>query len=122
MKEIVGNALNCMMNAIRAGKADCTVPSSKLLIAIVEIMKKRGYIVAYSKEGNEVTVELGNITECRAIKPRFNVTVSEYDKFIRRLLPARDFGILIVSTSKGLMAHEEAMEKNIGGSLIAYCF
>ena len=122
MKEIVVNALNCMMNATRAGKTNCTVPSSKLLIAIIEIMEKLGYIGAYSKEGNEVTVELGNITECRAIKPRFNVTVSKYDKFIRRFLPARDFGILIVSTSKGLMTHKEAMENNIGGSLIAYCF
>ena len=54
MKEIVVNALNCMMNATRAGKTNCTVPSSKLLIAIIEIMEKLGYIGAYSKEGNEL--------------------------------------------------------------------
>lgn len=122
MKEIVVNALNCMMNATRAGKTNCTVPSSKLLIAIIEIMKNAGYIETYSKEGGKVTVNMGGIAECKAIKPRFNVTISKYDKYVRRFLPARDFGILIVSTSKGLMTHKEAMEKNTGGSLIAYCF
>ncbi|MFH0832048.1 MAG: 30S ribosomal protein S8 [archaeon] len=122
MKEIVVNALNCMMNASRAGKASLVVPSSKLLEGVLDIMKAQGYIKGYAKEGIKVEIELGSINECRAIKPRFNVTVSEYDKYIRRLLPARDFGILIVSTSKGLMTHKDAIEKNVGGSLIAYCF
>ena len=48
--------------------------------------------------------------------------MDEIDKYVRRFLPSRDFGFIIVSTSKGLMTHEEAIEKNIGGSLIAYIF
>jgi len=44
------------------------------------------------------------------------------EQYIKRFLPARDIGILIISTSKGLMTHKEAMEKGAGGSLIAYCF
>ena len=122
MKEIVTNALNCIMNAVKARKTICKVASSKLLVAILSIMKKEGYIKDYAAEGHKVAIELSEVNECRAIKPRFNVAVEDYDKYIRRFLPARDFGVLIVSTSKGLMTHKEAIEKNIGGSLIAYCF
>ncbi len=43
-------------------------------------------------------------------------------KYARRYLPARDMGVLILSTSQGLMTHHAALEKNIGGSLIAYVY
>jgi small subunit ribosomal protein S8 len=122
MQDIIANALNCIMNAKRAGKTSCSVPSSKLLVAVLEIMKKEGYVGDYRQEDGRVTIEIGKINECRAIKPRFHVTMGDYGKFMGRYLPARDFGFLIVSTSRGLMTHKEAIEKNIGGSLIAYCF
>lgn len=122
MQDIVANALNCIMNAKKVGKTTCTVHSSKLLIAVLNIMKKEGYITNYKKENNTVTIEFEKINECKAIKPRFNVAIADFDRYIKRFLPARDFGFLIVSTSKGLMTHKEAIEKNIGGSLIAYCF
>lgn len=122
MRDTITNALNCIMNAKRTGKTSCRVQSSKLLIAILGIMKKEGYVNDFKQEDSAVTIEFGKINECRAIRPRFYVTVAEYAKFISRYLPARDFGFLIVSTSKGLMTHREALEKNVGGSLIAYCF
>ncbi|HEB47012.1 MAG TPA: 30S ribosomal protein S8 [Candidatus Pacearchaeota archaeon] len=37
-------------------------------------------------------------------------------------LPARNIGTVIVSTNKGLMTHEEALQEKIGGSLIAYFY
>lgn len=122
MKDTIANALNCIMNAKRAGKNSCKVQSSNFLVAILGIMKKEGYIVDYKQEDSAVTIEFGKINECKAIRPRFYVTVTGYSKFVGRYLPARDFGFLIVSTSKGLMTHKEALEKNVGGSLIAYCF
>lgn len=122
MQDIVANALNCIMNAKKAGKTICKVPSSKLLIAVLNIMKKEGYLTDYKQENNSVNIEFEKINECKAIKPRFNVAIIDFDRYIKRFLPARDFGFLIVSTSKGLMTHKEAIEKNIGGSLIAYCF
>jgi small subunit ribosomal protein S8 len=122
MRDIVANALNCIMNAKRAGKISCSVPSSKLLIAVLKMLKKEGYVNDYRQENSKVTIEIGKINECKAIKPRFYVTISNCNKFIERFLPARDFGFLIVSTSKGLMTHKEAIEMNVGGSLIAYCF
>jgi small subunit ribosomal protein S8 len=37
-------------------------------------------------------------------------------------LPSYNMGILIVSTSNGIMSHHEAQEKNIGGVLIGYVY
>ena len=45
-----------------------------------------------------------------------------FEKFERRYLPAKGFGILIVSTSIGMMTNEEAKIKMIGGKLLAYVY
>ena len=65
---------------------------------------------------------MGNINKCGSIKPRYNIKKEDYEKFEKRYLPAKDFGFLIVSTSKGVMSHMEAKEKNIGGRLLAYFY
>jgi len=100
-------------------------PVTKLLLGVLEIMKKQGYIEKYKIEEEKfqkVVIKIGKINKCGSIKPRFYVKKNETMKYIQRYLPARDFGILIISTNKGLLTHQEAMEKNIGGSLIAYCY
>ena len=44
------------------------------------------------------------------------------EKFEKRYLPAKDFGILLVTTNKGVMTHEEAKKNHVGGKLLAYVF
>ncbi len=56
------------------------------------------------------------------VKPRHAVTVDEYQKYEMRYIPSRDFGILIVSTPKGIMSNKDAKEKHFGGRLIAYVY
>ena len=65
---------------------------------------------------------LRNINDCGVVKPRFSFKVKDLEKFEKRYLPAKGMGILIVSTSKGYLTHEEAKKQNIGGRLIAYCY
>jgi len=67
-------------------------------------------------------LQLGDLTDCRAIKPRFTVDKTQIEKYRRRYLPARNLGIVVVSTNKGLMTHEEAQKEKIGGCLIAYFY
>lgn len=126
MQDITSSALNEIMNAKKAGKNSCIVLTfSKLLLKILDLMKKEGYIEGYNIEKGKfdrLFIKIGKVNQCTAIRPRFTVTKEEFEKYLRRFLPARDFGILIISTSKGLMTHREAMEKGIGGCLIAYCF
>jgi small subunit ribosomal protein S8 len=90
-------------------------------------MKDKGYIgdfneIEYS-QGNYLKVNLlGKINKCNSIKPRFSVKNKDFEKFEKRYLLAKDFGFIIVSTSKGIMTHSEAKNKGIGGKLIAYVY
>jgi small subunit ribosomal protein S8 len=65
---------------------------------------------------------LGRVNKCGAIKPHFSVKMNEFEMWEKRFLPSRDIGMLIVSTSKGVMPHREAKEKGIGGKLVAYVY
>lgn len=122
-QDIVADALNQMMNMKRAGKTTVVIKHhSKLLISILAIAKLKGYVKDYKIDGKSLQVELGSINGCQAIKPRFVVTVEEIDKYVARYLPAKNIGFLIISTSQGLMTHQTAIEKKIGGSLIAYIY
>ncbi|MEM2907506.1 MAG: 30S ribosomal protein S8, partial [Candidatus Odinarchaeota archaeon] len=46
----------------------------------------------------------------------------DIDKWESEFLPSKDFGILVVTTPRGLMTHIEAREKKIGGRLLAYVY
>jgi len=124
-QDIVADALNMIKNAKRARKEVVEVMKmSNLLIEILKIMKQKNAIKKYKINPKEKSVEItiGEISECRAIKPRFTVQKDEIEKYKRRYLPARGVGTIIVSTNKGLVTHEEAEEEGIGGSLIAYFY
>ena len=121
-RDIVADILNQIMNARRAKKTVVeTNRVSKLLLNVLDIMKESGYI-EYALEDSILKITLKEVTECKAIKPRFTVSKKTLDKYVRRFLPSRNFGFVIVSTSKGLMTHHEAQENKIGGSLIAYFY
>ncbi len=121
-QDIISDTLNQIMNAKRTKKNYVVVKrNSKLLFGLLEIAKINGYIESYKAKGNELEIKF-NLNNCRAIKPRFTVQVKDMDKYARRYLPARSFGIIVVSTSNGLMTHYTASEKNIGGSLMAYFY
>ena len=128
MNDTLANALSNILNCEKIGKNECELKNmSKVITAVLNILHKQGYVGKVEKKANSrgetANVELkGTINKCGAIKPRFPVKVEEYEKFERRYLPAKGFGILVVSTSKGLMTQTEAIEKKLGGKLIAYCY
>ena len=122
-QDTVADALNQMMNAKRASKDEVVIKSpSKLLTTILALAKLKGYVKNYETKENELIIKMGNITKCQAIKPRYTVMVEDIKKYSQRYLPAKNIGLLIVSTNQGIMAHQTAEEKNIGGCLIAYFY
>ena len=122
-QDIVADALNQMLNALKAGRTSIIVARhSKLLLSVLAIAKLKGYVKEYKVEGNSLKIEIGKLNHCRAIKPRYIVKVQDMEKYTKRYLPAKDLGVLIVSTSQGLMTHQTAQDKNIGGSLLAYFY
>jgi small subunit ribosomal protein S8 len=124
-QDVVADALNMIRNAKKARKETVKINRiSNLLVEILKIMKQEAAIKKYKidSKNKEIEVSLGNLSECKAIKPRFTVKKDEIEKYRRRYLPARDIGTLIISTNKGLVTHDEAFEEKIGGSLIAYFY
>ena len=125
--DTLADALSILKNAERVGKKECITPASKLVRAVLKILQANGYIQSFEfiddGKSGKFRIELkGKIIDCNAIKPRFPVRVDEFEKFEKRFLPAREFGILIVSTPKGIIDHKKAKELKVGGRLLAYCY
>jgi small subunit ribosomal protein S8 len=124
----LADVLSSIVNYENVGKRELDVKgSSKIIKKVLEIMKDHLYIGEYKAindiKGEFLTISLlGNVNKCGVIKPRFSVRKNNYEKFEKRYLPARGFGLLIVSTPKGIMIHEDAKEKGMGGKLIAYVY
>ena len=122
-QDIISDALSKIMNGKRTKKKYVEINiKSKLLISILELAKEEGFIETFEVEGRKVKIKIGDLNECKAIKPRYFVDKENIERFIRRYLPARDYGMILVTTNKGLMKHTEAIEKNIGGALVAYFY
>lgn len=127
LQDTLADVLSAIKNSEKDGKPSCATKASRLAKAVLEIMQTHGYIGAFEfvDDGRSGTfkVELkGKIIDCNAIKPRSSVTADGFERWEKRYLPARDFGILIVSTSKGVMDHKRAKESKLGGKLVAYVY
>ncbi len=128
MGELISDALSIINNAERLNKDEAIIRrTNKLLKAIVKLLKEKGYVGEYEyindNKGGILRIKLLNkINKIGAIRPRFPCKVEELEDYEKRYLPAAGFGIIIISTNKGLMTHEEAKNKNLGGTLIAYCY
>lgn len=120
----LADALSIVKNAEKVGKRECAVPRSKLVERVLSIIREEDYIGEVEVLGkNKIRVKLlGKINDCNVVKPRFSSTKNEFEKWEMRYLPSRGFGILIISTSSGILTHEEAEEKGIGGKLLAYVY
>ena len=56
------------------------------------------------------------------VKPRWSLKSEQIEEYESRYLPAQGFGVLILTTNKGVLSHEEAKEKGVGGKLLAYVY
>ncbi len=128
MNDPLANVLSALKNAEKVNKKELRILNcSKVIMKVLEILHNKGYIGEFEKiengRGGELRISLlGNINNVGVIKPRFSVKADGFEKYEKRYLPARGFGVLIVSTNKGIMLHEEAKEQNTGGKLLCYCY
>ena len=123
-QDIIADGLNQIMNSKQVEKRELTLKRySKVLLNLFDIMKEKGYIdYTLDKDQKILTVNIKKLNKCKAVKPRYYTGHEEIEKYLRRFLPSRNFGSLIISTNKGLMSHEEAISNKIGGSLIAFFY
>jgi small subunit ribosomal protein S8 len=124
----LNDAMSTIKNAASVGKSECVIhPSSKLIGRVLKVMQEYGYInqfefVEDGKAGIFKVRMQGRINDCGVIKPRYSVQKNDLDKFESRYLPAQDFGVLILTTTAGVVSHAKAKELGIGGKLLAYVY
>ncbi|NAZ26905.1 MAG: 30S ribosomal protein S8 [Thermogladius sp.] len=131
MMDTLANALAALQNASARSKSEVLImPASKLILNVLKVLQREGYIgeFEYIDDGRwgKVKVQLlGRINKIGVIKPRFSVTyrdLVEFSEWLKKYLPAYNIGVLIISTSSGVMSHREAVEKHLGGVLLAYVY
>ena len=125
--DVLSDVLTSIKNGDLYGKREAITPTSKLTKDVLLIIQKHKYIgdFEYIEDGRggkfRITL-LGRINGCGSIMPRYSVTKNEYVKFEKRYLPAVGVGLLIVTTSLGVITHNEAKQKGTGGKLLAYIY
>ena len=127
MSDPISDMLTRIRNSLLRFKRDVRIPSSKLKVAIANILKQEGYIKDYRVEENNKRITL--IIELkyfkgkpviesmkRVSKPslRSYKSVSELPKVMGGL------GIAIISTAKGVMTDKSARQHGIGGEVLCY--
>jgi small subunit ribosomal protein S8 len=123
----IAEAINIIKTHERMGRAECTVSSTKFLKSILGTLKKESYINDFQefKDGKvmKIKIQLSNrINAMGVVKPRYAVQKDTIQKYETRYIPSKDFGILVLSTPKGLMTNREAREKMTGGRLVLYVY
>jgi len=125
----IADLLTRIRNAVMVGKNEITVPSSKLKVTVAKQLKKAGYVTAVKVEAGKprdilvVTInnpgENSTINEIKRLsKPGRRVYVSADD--IPKVKSGR--GIVLVSTSKGVVTGSEAKKQRLGGELLLQVF
>lgn len=127
MTDPIADMLTRIRNAQAAEKAQVSMPSSKVKVAIAEVLKNEGYIGAYaveSREGKQTLVVDLKYYEGRPVIEQIS-RVSRPGVRVykgKEALPKINggLGIAIVSTPAGLMSDRAARAAGVGGEILCY--
>lgn len=125
MHDPIADMLNRIKNAGNAGKELTDIPYSQMKESIAEVLFKQGFIVSYAKKGKKVqkTLEVGIAYDGK--KPRVvgvarmsKPSVRSYIK-VADIKPVKNgYGLMVISTPKGIMSGDEARKGQVGGEVL----
>lgn len=124
----ISDLLTRIRNANSAGKADVSMPSTKVLVEVARVLAEEGYIEGYVVNDTKpqktlvITLKYGK-KRARVIKGIKRISKPGLRKYsaaadLPRVLGG--LGTAIISTSKGMMCDRDARTQGIGGEIIAY--
>ena len=125
---VLSNLFTTLYNNESRRKKECIViPASRFGSEILRVMQKHRYIGEFEqiddgRSGKFRIQLLAKINKCGIVTPRYSVKKDSYLGWERQFLPAYSMGILVVSTSVGIMSHHEAQDKGLGGVLVGYVY
>ena len=121
----IADLLTRIRNAISANKTEILVPTSKLKVAIVDILVKHGYLASYDvQEGKPrgiLHVVINNPGEVATINEIVKVSKPGrrvYSAAAELPVIKSGRGMVVVSTSKGLMTGRDAKKNSLGGEIL----
>lgn len=121
----VADLITRIRNAVMVGKNEILVPTSKLKAGVIEVLAKNGYVAGFEiVEGTPRGMLKVTINE-PGVEAKIN-EISKVSKPGRRVYSSADDlpvvksgrGMVIVSTSKGLMTGREAKKNRLGGEVL----
>ena len=124
----LADACSCIKNAEVVCQSSVIInPRSKLIGTVLHILQANGYIGSFEsiddgRQGKFRVQLLGRINKIGVIKPRKPVKIKKIEIEEKHYLPAVNFGLILLSTSQGVMSHIEAKERHIGGRLLVYVY
>merc|ERR1711879_57929 len=125
---VLADALKSINNAEKRGFRQVMIrPSSKVIVKFLQVMLKHKYIGSFTvvddHRSNKIVVNLiGRINKTGVISPRFDLRLQDMEKWVVKLLPSRLFGLMVLTTSYGIMDHEEAKKKGTGGKILGFVY
>ncbi|XP_044464551.1 40S ribosomal protein S15a-5 [Mangifera indica] len=125
-RRILNDALRAIVNAERRGKSTVELkPISTVMSSFLNIMKYRGYIKDFQvydpHRVGRITVQLlGRVKDCRALTYRQDIKAKDIENYTTRTLPTRQWGYVVITTPDGVLDHEEAQRRNVGGQVLGY--
>ncbi len=127
MQDPIADMLTRIRNGQSASLADVTMPSSKIKIAIANVLKDEGYIADFAVEDNEGKKSLKVSLKYFNDKPVIEMIKRVSRPGLRQFTSAREMpivmdnlGITIVSTSQGVMTGRSAVANGQGGEVLCY--
>ena len=127
MSDPISDLLTRIRNAQMVSKATVTVPSSKVKVAIAQVLNDEGYIDGYAVKGEGAKPELEIALKYYAGKP----VIEKIERVSRpglRVYKGRHdipnvmngLGVAIVTTPQGVMTDRKARQAGIGGEVLVY--
>lgn len=125
--DLLADMFCIIKNTEDIGRHVCVTPASNLIDGVLKVMQRHKYIGNYEPiddgKGGKFKIHLqGRINNCGVVKPRFSIGRTDFRKWEKKFLPADNLGVLILTTSRGILDQKEAEKKKSGGKILGYVY